>query len=107
MDTLTVIIIGVLVLLIFDAFLINHLRKKRKDSFKLVIEKGIITQNNGNIPSEFLYDIQQLSRINKPDALIINGSNISSDEPKLEIKGVISPELQKKIEYSLVLSLKQ
>ena len=57
MDTLTVIIIGVLVLLIFDAFLINHLRKKRKDSFKLVIEKGIITQNNGNIPSEFLYDI--------------------------------------------------
>lgn len=107
MDTLTVIIIGVLILLIFDAFLINHLRKKRKDSFKLVIEKGIITQNNGNIPSEFLYDIQQLSRINKPDALIINGSNISSNEPKLEIKGVISPELQEKIEYSLVLSLKQ
>ena len=106
MDTLTVIIIGVLILLIFDAFLINHLRKKRKDAFKLVIEKGIITKNDGNIPAEFLYDIQQLSRINKPDALIINGSNISSDEPKLEIKGVISPELQKKIKHSLVLSLK-
>ncbi len=105
MDTLTVIIIGVSLLLIFDGFLIHHRRQKRKDSFKLVIEKGVITKNDGTIPAEFLYDVQQLSRINKPDALIINGSNISSDTPKLEFKGVISPELQKKIEQSLVLSL--
>ena len=105
MDTLTVIIIGVLLLLIVDAFLIYHVRKKRKDSFKLVIEDGIITKNSGNIPSEFLYDIQQLARINKPDTLIINGSAISSGSPKLEFKGVLSPELQQKIEHSLSLSL--
>lgn len=105
MDTLTVIIIGVSILLIVDGFFIYYLRKKRKDRFKLVIEKGVVTENTGDIPSEFLYDIQQLSRINKPDTLIINGSNISSDTPKLEFKGVISPELQKKIEHSFVLSL--
>ena len=105
MDTLTVIIIGVSILLIFDAFLIYHLRRKRKDSFKLLIEKGVITEKKGNIPSEFLYDVQQLSRIYKPDTLIILGSNISSNDPKLEIKGLISPEIQKKIEDSLLLSL--
>ena len=105
MDTLTVIILGVSILLIVDGILIYRVRKKRKDCFKLVIEKGVITENTGDIPSEFLYDIQQLSRINKPDTLIINGTSISSDAPKLEFKGVISPELQKKIERSLILSL--
>lgn len=105
MDTLTVIIIGVLLILIVDAFLIYHVRKKRKDSFKLIIEQGVITKNSGNIPSEFLYDVQQLSRINKPDALIINASEVSSGKPKLEFKGVITPELQQKIEQSLSLSL--
>ncbi|MCN4145298.1 MAG: hypothetical protein LC437_09900 [Thiohalomonas sp.] len=53
MDTLTVIIIGVVILLIFDVFLIHHVRKKRKGSFKLVIENGVITENKGNVPSEF------------------------------------------------------
>lgn len=105
MNTLSLIIMGVSIALIVDALLIYHLRKKRKDSFKLVVEKGIITKNTGNTPSEFLYDIQQLSRINKPDALIINGSKLSSGIPELEIKGVISPELKKKIEQSLLLSL--
>ena len=105
MDTLTVIIIGVVILLIFDALLIIHLKRKKKDRFKLIIEKGIITKDEGNIPSEFLYDVQQLSRINKPDALIINGSHILSSNPKLEFKGIISPELKIKIEDSLKLSL--
>ncbi len=106
MNTLTVIIIGVTALLIFDAFLIHHLRKKKKDSFKVIVEQAKVTQNIGNTPPEFLYDIQQLARINNIDALIINGSNISSDEPKLELKGIINSELQKKIEQSLELSLK-
>ncbi len=105
MDTLTIIIIGVTALLIFDVFLIRHLRKKNKDRFKLVIEDGVITKNDGNVPSEFLYDIQQLSRINKPDTLIIYGDDVSSGKPTLEIKGLISPELKKKIEESLTLSL--
>lgn len=105
MDTLTVIIIGVLILLIFDAFLIYHVRKKRKGSFKLVIESGVITENKGNVPSEFLYDIQQLARINKPDSLVVNGSGITGNNPKLEILGLIEPELKIKIEQSLVLSL--
>ena len=105
MDTLSVIIIGVLVLLIFDAFLIFHIRKKRRGSFKLVIEKGVITENNGNVPAEFLYDIQQLARISKPDSLIINGSGIAGIAPVLEFRGNISPELRAKIEHSLTLSL--
>lgn len=105
MDTLTVIIIGVLILLIFDAFLIVHVRKKRKGSFKLVIEKGVIIENKGHIPAEFLYDIQQLARINKPDSLIINGSGLIGKEPKLEFLGVLDPQLQTKIEQSLNLSL--
>ncbi|MCU7939188.1 MAG: hypothetical protein KZQ64_12745 [gamma proteobacterium symbiont of Bathyaustriella thionipta] len=105
MDTLTVIISGVVILLIFDAFLIYYVRKKRKGSFKLVIEKGVITENQGNIPSEFLYDIQQLARINKPDSLIINGSGLTTNDPKLEFLGVIDPQLQIKMEQSLVLSL--
>ena len=104
MNTLTI-IIGVGILLIFDAFLIYYVRKKRKGSFKLVIEKGVITENKGNIPSEFLYDIQQLARINKPDSLVVNGSGITGNEPKLEILGFIEPELKTKIEQSLVLSL--
>ncbi len=106
MDTLTVIIIGVSILLIFDFLLIHHLRKKRRDSFKVIVEQAKVTKNEGNTPSEFLYDIQQLARIHNVDALIINGSNISSDSPDLEIKGVVSPELQKKIKHSLELSLK-
>ncbi|MCK5664167.1 MAG: hypothetical protein KAI17_11810 [Thiotrichaceae bacterium] len=105
MNTLTVIIIGVLILLIFDAFLIYYVRKKRKGSFKLVIEKGVITENRGNVPSEFLYDIQQLARINKPDSLIINGSGITGNDPKLEFLGVIDPELRTKMQQSLIISL--
>lgn len=106
MDTLIIIIIGVTILLIFDGFLIQHLRKKRRDSFKVIVEQAKVTQNIGNTPPEFLYDIQQLARINNIDTLIINGSDISSDDPKMELKGIISPELQKKIEQSLELSLK-
>ncbi len=105
MDTLTIIIIAVVLLLIADVFLIRHLRKKRQDCFKLVIEKGIIIENKGTVPSEFLYDVQQLSRINKPDSVIINGSGIEAGVPTLEIKGNISPELKAKIEHSLSLSL--
>lgn len=105
MDTLTVIIIGVVILLIFDVFLIHHVRKKRKGSFKLVIEKGVITENKGNVPAEFLYDIQQLARINKPDSLIINGSGLAGNAPKLEFLGVIDSELREKMQQSLILSL--
>ena len=47
MDTLTTIIIAVVLLLIVDVFLIRHMRKKRQDRFKLVIEKGIIIENGG------------------------------------------------------------
>ena len=107
MDTLSVIIIGVVVLLVADGFLIHYVRRKRKGSFKLVIEKGIITENNGNIPAEFLYDIQQLSRMSKPDSLIINGSGIESREPRLEFLGNISVELKEKIRHSLMISLQK
>ncbi|WP_198266497.1 hypothetical protein [sulfur-oxidizing endosymbiont of Gigantopelta aegis] len=105
MDTLTVIIIGVTVLLILDFFLISYLRKKRKDRFKIIIEEGIITQNSEHIPSEFLYDLQQLSRINKPDILIINGSGLLSKQPEMEFKGNASDDLKEKIKQSLILSL--
>jgi hypothetical protein len=99
MDTLPVIIIGVIILLII------RIRNKRKNSFKLIIEKGIIIKHSENVPSEFLYDVQQLARINKPDSLIINGSEILSKSPKLEFNGIFSPDLQSKIERSLRLSL--
>lgn len=105
MDTLVVIIIGVIFLLILDVFFIHRIRKKRRNDFKLVIEKGIIVESNGSVPAEFLYDIQQLARMHKPETLIINGRDISSRAPKLEFLGTISPELQLKIEQSLQLSL--
>ena len=107
MDTLPVIIIGVIVLLIFDGYFIYRIRKKRCNDFKLVIEKGIIVESKGFVPAEFLYDIQQLARIYKPENLIINGRDISSHKPKLEFLGTINPELQLKIEQSLQLSMQE
>ena len=104
MDTLNVIIIGVILLLIFDVFFIFHVRRKRQSSFKLVIEKGFIVENNGAVPAEFLYDVQQLARMYKPESLIINGRNIKS-QPKLEILGSYNQELRNKIEKALELSL--
>lgn len=105
MDTLTIIIFGVIILLVFDFILIRHIRKKRLGGFKLVIEKGVITENIGNVPSEFLYDVQQLARMNRPESLIINGSGISGSAPQLQFRGNISAELKAKIEDSLALSL--
>ena len=105
MDTLTIIIIGVTFLLIFDALLIWHVRKKRKGAFKIIIEKGVIVKNEGTIPSEFLYDVQQLVRMYKPENIIINATGINSGEPRLEFRGVIKPELQLKIERALQLSI--
>lgn len=107
MDILSIIIIGVVVLLVADSCLIYYVRRKRRGSFKLVIEKGIIIENNGNVPSEFLYDIQQLARMSKPDSLIINGSGIETNDPKLEFLGNISVELKEKIEHSLTVSLQK
>ena len=105
MDTLTVIILGVILLLIFDVFFIAHIRKKRQGNFKLVIEKGIIVENKGNVPPEFLYDVQQLARMYKPENLIINGHGVKGSEPELQFMGTITSELQSKIEHSLKLSL--
>ncbi len=105
MDTLTIIIIGVTLLLIFDGVLIWHVRKKRKGGFKMIIEKGVIVKNEGNIPSEFLYDVQQLVRMYKPENVIINATGINNGEAKLEFRGVIEPDLQLKIERALQLSL--
>ena len=104
MDTLSVIIVGVILLLIFDVFFIFHVRRKRQSGFKLVIEKGIIVENKGAVPAEFLYDVQQLARMYKPESLIINGRDINS-QPKLEILGSYSQELRHKIEKALELSL--
>ena len=104
MDTLTIIIVGVIILLTFDAFFIFYIRRKRQGQFKIIIEKGVIIKNEGNIPSEFLYDVQQLVRMYKPENVIINGSGIKSGEPKMEIRGVIEPQLQEKIEQALKLS---
>ncbi len=106
MNTLTVIIVGISLLLIFDFFLIRHLRKKKKDRFKVVVEQAKVTDTSGNIPSEFLYDIQQLARIHNIDALIINGSQVPSKTPELELKGLISSEIKEKIHHSLELSIK-
>jgi hypothetical protein len=105
MDTLSVIIIGVIVVLIFDVYFIVHIRKKRQGMFKLVIEKGLVVEHQGNVPSEFLYDIQQLARIYKPDSLILNGSGINTSSPELKILGQLNEELKSKIERSLKLSL--
>jgi len=105
MDTLSVIIVVVLVLLLADAFLIYYIRRKRKGQFKLVIEKGVIAENIGDVPAEFLYDIQQLFRISKPKSLIINGIGINSSDPKLTFVGHISEDLKNKMKHSLKLSL--
>ena len=105
MDILSIIIVGVIVLLLIDGFLVHYVRRKRKGSFKLVIEKGIITENQGNVPAEFLYDVQQLARISKPDSLIINASGVETSEPRLEFLGNLSAELKNKIEHSLIISL--
>lgn len=107
MDSLSVIIIGVILLVIFDVYLLHRLRKKRRNDFKLVIEKGVIVENRGAVPAEFLYDVQQLARMHKTETLIINGREINSRAPKLDFLGTISPELQHKIEHALQLSLQE
>jgi hypothetical protein len=82
-----------------------YLRYKHQHTFKIIIEKGLVIKNEGNIAAEFLYDIQQLSRINQPDGLIIKGSQLLSNNPIIKFEGVLSSELQQKIEHSLILSL--
>jgi hypothetical protein len=106
METLTLIIIGISLFLMLTLFLLISFKKKRQHHFKLIIEKGIITTNTANVPVEFLYDTQQLARIYKPDYLIINGRHINAKTPIIIFKGVISLELQTKLEQSLILSLK-
>jgi len=85
--------------------LVSLLIYKKKASFTLIIEKGIITDRNGDIPSEFLYDIQQLARMNKPEKLVLKGYGITTNQPELKISGIIDKQLKSKMEHSLSLSL--
>jgi len=107
MNTLSIIITGVIILLLFDIFLMRHIRKKRKGQFKLVIEKARVIETQGEPPSEFLYDLQQLARINNIEALIINGKNINTTSPDLEFLGNIEHQLKQKLVHSLTLSLQK
>jgi len=97
---LTIVVILILILLI--AVLIYN---NKKADFKLIIEKGVITERSGDIPSEFLYDIQQLARMNKPEKLLLKGYGITTNQPELKISGMIDKQLKSKMEYSLSLSL--
>ena len=96
------IISGIFILMLLVGLLIY---KNKKASFKIIIEKGVITERNGDVPSEFLYDIQQLARINKPEKLVLKVYGIANNKPELKITGVIDEQLKTKMEQSLILSL--
>ena len=102
MNTMMLLIGSIFILILLIGLLIY---KNTKASFKLIIEKGIITERSGDIPSEFLYDIQQLARINKPEKLLLKGCGITANKPELKITGVIDEQLKTKMEQSLILSL--
>ena len=96
------IISSIFILILFVGLLIY---KNKKANFKLIVEKGVITERSGDIPSEFLYDIQQLARINKPEKFVLKGYGITDNKPELNIIGMIDIELKIKMEQSLILSL--
>ncbi len=95
----------IIIIAIFILFIIRVLYKYHKNSFKVIIEKGKVTETYGDIPSEFLYDMQQLARIHQSDALILYGRGIKNNHPKLKISGVVDTQLKTKMEQSLILSL--
>lgn len=105
MDSLSIIIAGIVLLLVIDFFIIRQIRKKRQGSFKIVIEKGRISETKGNPPSEFLFDIQQLARMFHTETLIINGQGTHGKSPSLNFVGNINPQLRQKIDQAFHLSL--
>ncbi len=92
-------------ILLWLAYTALQFISRRQGSFKIVIENGVITSHSESIPSEFLYDVQQIARIEKLQYLIIKGSGIKTSSPKLFFQGEISPQLQEKFSQSLTLSL--
>jgi len=102
MNTMMLIISSIFILILLAGLLIYN---NKKASFKIIIEKGVITERSADIPSEFLYDIQQLARINKPAKLVLKVYGITDNKPELKITGEIDLELKIKMEQSLILSL--
>ena len=54
MNTMMLIISSIFILILLAGLLIYN---NKKASFKIIIEKGVITERSADIPSEFLYDI--------------------------------------------------
>ena len=102
--TSLLVFIGFSLLLLF-VYLFYRIKKRLHESFKIVIENGYIAFRTDNVPAEFLYDVQQIARIEKLPALVIIGTGLKTDSPQLIFKGDLSAQLKQKIQHSLMLSL--
>ena len=98
-------IIGFLFLLLLLTVFLGYRKKRLQEGFKLVLENGLITSRTGTVPPEFLYDVQQIARIEKLQYLVIKGVGIKHSAPQLIFKGELSPQLREKFQHSLMLSL--
>ena len=95
----------VVILLLFDAVFFGFLlKRKRRIIFTVFVEEGVIKSHEGDIPSEFLFDVDQLSRIYKPGNIKISGIR-RHDSIYLEFSGPMPDELKEKYKKALVLAL--
>jgi len=96
----------IVILLLFDAVFFGFLlKRKRRVVFTLLIEEGAIKSHEGDIPSEFLFDVEQLSRMHKPGNIRITGRKCH-ERVYLEFSGPLPDELKEKYRDALNLALK-
>lgn|GEM_PF-2017191 len=100
-------IIIIVLLLLFDAVFLGLLRsRRRRVVFSFLIEEGIITHYEGDIPAEFLFDVEQLSRMYKPGNIKITGKRLRQSIV-LDFSGPMPEELKEKYRNALAVSLKR
>lgn len=92
----------VILLMLYGAY---WSKKKQQGLFKIVIDNGYITSRTETVPAEFLYDVEQIARIEKLSHLVINGVGIKTSSPRLIFKGELSRQLREKFQKALTLSL--
>jgi hypothetical protein len=92
----------VILLMLYGAY---WSRKKQQGVFKIIIENGYISSHTEIVPAEFLYDVEQIARIEKLPRIVINGVGIKTSSPRLIFKGELSQQLREKFQQSLTLSL--
>lgn len=106
--TLASALLIIVILLAFDAVFFGLLlRRKRRILFSILIEEGVIKSHDGDIPAEFLFDVEQLSRMYKPSNIKISGKRNRDGSSYLEFSGPMPEELREKYRQALDVSLQK